>query len=73
VRFFVDANLPPGLATWLAEQGHHAYHAKSLQMERTKDRAIWRYAKEHTLCIVTKDEDFVRLRTLSPTGRPSCG
>ena len=26
MKFLVDANLPPGLATWLREQAHEAIH-----------------------------------------------
>lgn len=26
MKFLVDANLPPGLAAWLCDQGHDATH-----------------------------------------------
>jgi predicted nuclease of predicted toxin-antitoxin system len=68
MRFFVDANMPPSLASWLTEQGHDACHAKSVEMERCKDRVIWQYAKERGLYIVTKDEDFVHLSAQDPDG-----
>jgi predicted nuclease of predicted toxin-antitoxin system len=62
MRFVIDANLPPALAGWLAAQGHEAWHANELGLERAKDQSIWLYAKEQDCCIVTKDEDFVILQ-----------
>ena len=37
-------------------------------MALATDRAIWKYAKDHGFCIVTKDEDFVLLRTSDRQG-----
>ncbi|MGM0984784.1 MAG: DUF5615 family PIN-like protein [Pseudomonadota bacterium] len=44
MRFLVDAQLPPALARWLTEQGHHAEHVADLKMEAASDAAIWRWA-----------------------------
>jgi predicted nuclease of predicted toxin-antitoxin system len=41
VRFPVDAQLPPALARWLAEQGHAAEHVFDLGMAGADDKAIW--------------------------------
>jgi len=68
VRFLIDANLPPGLAKWLISEGHPAQHTSDLGIERMPDRAIWERAREIDACIVTKDEDFVLLHALDPTG-----
>jgi predicted nuclease of predicted toxin-antitoxin system len=68
VKFIVDANLPPALARWLASEGHDAWHVNNLGMTSTPDRAIWQHAREMNACIVTKDEDFVLLQALDPTG-----
>jgi predicted nuclease of predicted toxin-antitoxin system len=70
VRFLVDAQLPPALARWLSTQGHEAEHVVDLGLAGAKDRAIWTHAAETGVVIVTKDEDFVSLSTLSPNGPP---
>jgi predicted nuclease of predicted toxin-antitoxin system len=46
VKFIVDANLPPGLARWLASEGHESYHVNDLGMTGTEDRIIWQRARE---------------------------
>jgi predicted nuclease of predicted toxin-antitoxin system len=67
VRFLVDAQLPPALARWLAEQGHHAEHLIDLGMADAEDRHVWAYAVAVGAVIVTKDEDFASRR--ARTGR----
>jgi predicted nuclease of predicted toxin-antitoxin system len=37
-------------------------------MTGTEDRIIWQRASEMAACIVTKDEDFMLLQALDPTG-----
>ncbi len=70
MRFLVDTNLPPALATWLVTQGHEAQHTSDFGMEAAKDRSIWDHAKASGACIVTKDEDFVLLRASASDGPP---
>jgi predicted nuclease of predicted toxin-antitoxin system len=66
MKFLVDANLPPGLASWLGAFGHQAIHVMDVVGLRNDDRAIFDYARLHNLTIMTKDEDFALLTTLSP-------
>jgi predicted nuclease of predicted toxin-antitoxin system len=68
VRFLVDAQLPPALARFLAAAGHQAEHVSELGLEMSSDREIWSKAATRGSIIVTKDEDFVTLRALQPTG-----
>ena len=68
MRFLVDANLPPGLAGWLASLGHDAQHARDLGLDDAPDHVIWQRALETDAVIVTKDEDFALLRTVSAEG-----
>jgi predicted nuclease of predicted toxin-antitoxin system len=68
MKFFVDAQLPPALARWLAEEGHDAKHVADLGMKEASDRHIWCYAKDTGAVLITKDEDFLTIRTLDPTG-----
>jgi predicted nuclease of predicted toxin-antitoxin system len=68
VRFVVDAQLPPALARWLVAQGHEASHVLDHGMLEAGDTAIWGEAERLGAVIVSKDEDFVHLRTLRPDG-----
>ena len=58
MNFLVDAQLPPGLARWLAEQGHTAQHVDKLGLGDAGDVTIWNHALSINAIIVTKDEDF---------------
>jgi len=58
MKFLVDANLPPGLAVWLREQGHQATHVCDTPGNRADDEEISRFALRTGSVIVTKDEDF---------------
>ncbi len=58
MKFLVDAQLPPGLARWLCENGHPSQHVKDLDLEDSDDSVIWDHALQNELTIITKDEDF---------------
>lgn len=68
MRFLVDAQLPLALATVLREYGREAEHITHIGPADEADREIWRYALEHDVVIVTKDEDFA---DMTATGRES--
>lgn len=68
MRFLVDAQLPPALARWLVAKGHEASHVLDHDMLEAGDAAIWAQAERLGAVIVSKDEDFVHLRTLRPQG-----
>lgn len=68
MRFLVDAQLPPALARWLADQGHEAEHLIDLRLETATDREIWDFAQTENAVIVTKDEDFAVRRSLVQNG-----
>lgn len=55
IRFLIDANLPFDVPVWKTERFTHVLH---INPEWT-DEAIWQYAKEENLIIVTKDKDFI--------------
>jgi len=44
VNFLVDAQLPPGLARWLAVQGHSAQHVNDVGLAGAEDFVIWNHA-----------------------------
>ena len=64
MRFLIDAQLPPALARFLADQGHEAEHVFDIGMNNAEDADIWTYAQTNDAVIVTKDEDFVNLALL---------
>lgn len=68
MHFLVDAQLPPALARWLAQQGHEATHVSDIDMAAASDRSIWQKAEEMDAVIVTKDEDFVSLASVQSSG-----
>jgi predicted nuclease of predicted toxin-antitoxin system len=58
VRLLFDANLSPRLANQLADLFPGSVHIFDLPLARdVADRAIWTYAKENGLDIVTADGD----------------
>ncbi len=58
MKFLVDAQLPPALASWLCEQGHEAQHVQDVGLRGAEDHSIWDYALSINAVILTKDEDF---------------
>ncbi|TCT22831.1 DUF5615 family PIN-like protein [Thiobaca trueperi] len=68
MRFLVDAQLPPALARWLTERGHDAAHVLDLGLLEASDQVIWARAGETGAALVTKDQDFVTLLSITPNG-----
>jgi predicted nuclease of predicted toxin-antitoxin system len=64
IRLFFDENLSPRLVLALADLYPGSTHVDAAGLLETPDQAIWEYAAEHDLIIVSKDEDFVRLSVL---------
>jgi len=60
VKFLIDNQLPQTLAKYLCSHGHEALHVLAVGLASATDREICKYAAEHSLVIVTKDEDFSR-------------
>lgn len=59
---WVDAQLSPALAPWLAEQfGIEAYSVKWLGLRDARDDAIFAAARLAGAVVLTKDVDFVHL------------
>ena len=61
MRFLVDNQLPIALARFLAGRGTECHHVLDLGFGQASDREIWRYAAEHQMVVISKDEDFFRL------------
>jgi predicted nuclease of predicted toxin-antitoxin system len=57
-RLLFDENLAARLVTALAEPYPGSVHVRDAGLAPASDRAIWEYAREHGLVIVSKDEDY---------------
>lgn len=68
MKLLVDNQLPAALARMLSANGMDCRHVLDLGMEASSDQAIWEFARNESLVIVTKDEDFAQLadRQMSP-------
>jgi len=63
VIVWIDAQLSPTLASWLAtEFGVEAFSARYLNLTRAGDRQIYAAAREANAVVMTKDIDFVLLQ-----------
>lgn len=59
-----DENLAAALVAELADLYPDCIHVGDRGLAGGSDRAIWQYARDHGLIIVSKDEDFQRLSVL---------
>lgn len=65
MRFLIDAQLPPGLASIFIQAGHEAVHVTEVELLTEDDVKIGAYAAKAGMIVVTKDEDFATMRRLS--------
>ena len=68
MKFLVDNQLPPALATHLALQDVVSQHVSAVGLDQASDRDIWIYAATNGFIIVSKDEDFLHLSIADPGG-----
>lgn len=62
MKFWVDAQLPPSLASWLSAcHGVEAHSLRDLGMRDDDDRKIFDAARQAGVVIISKDSDFVDL------------
>ena len=64
MKLLVDENLSPKLLTQLADLFPGSVHVREVGLGRAADPMVWKYAVEHGLSIVSKDEDFHHLSFL---------
>lgn len=62
MKFLIDAQLPPGLAKWLAARGHDAEHVHSAMPGATPDAETAAHVEKTGAILISKDEDFLTLR-----------
>ena len=63
MKLLLDAQLPPSLCGWFVERGHDCAHVLSLGLVAADDREIAVQAEFDGWCVLSKDEDFLRLRS----------
>ena len=61
MNLLVDNQLPLALARYLAANGWECLHVQDVGLASADDSAIWQYAKDRNLVIISKDEDFQAL------------
>lgn len=62
MKFWVDAQLPPALATWLSEQFDvEGVSLRDLGLRDAADIKIFQAAQQQNVVLVSKDNDFVEL------------
>jgi len=64
VKLLFDENLSPRLAEALADLYAGSTHVHACGLGSANDSAIWQYAKDHGLTIVSKDSDFQDISVL---------
>lgn len=58
MKLLFDQNLSPRLADGLSDVFPGSVHVRDAGLARATDSAIWSYAQDHDLTIVSKDSDF---------------
>lgn len=71
MRFLLDENVSPLVATHLVEAGHDAVHVRSLGLQRDADPVIMDRALVEGRILVSGDTDFGQLLAASGASRPS--
>ncbi len=66
MKFFVDEQLPIGLARWLRWKGHNAEHVDELGLRASPDVVIGHLVADASGVVITKDSDFIELRRRRP-------
>jgi predicted nuclease of predicted toxin-antitoxin system len=60
--FWIDAQLPPQLASWIHDQfGYAAFALRDLGLRDASDLTIFEEAKKSGTILISKDLDFVEL------------
>jgi predicted nuclease of predicted toxin-antitoxin system len=71
MRFLVDANLSPRVATRLCDGGYEADHVQDHGLLNASDETILRNAFDSSYIIVSADSDFATMLALTGMASPS--
>jgi len=61
MKLLLDQNLSPRLVRRLADLYPNSSHIMEVCLDRSLDKEVWNYARQHEYIIVTKDVDFSEL------------
>ena len=63
MKFWLDAQLSPAIASWLNEQfpEHHTTALRDLGLRDADDTVIFLKARKENAIVITKDSDFITL------------
>ena len=64
MKLLFDNNLSPALVRFFATDFSGSAHCAEIGLRDSSDIAVWNYARDHDLTLVTKDSDFNALVTL---------
>ena len=68
MRLLFDENISPRLVDALSDEFPGSVHVRDVGLTRATDAAIWGYARDHGLTILSQDSDFHRVSFLrAPT------
>ena len=71
MKFLIDENLSPLVATGLSEAGHDAIHIRDLGMGSAEDSAVMDRARAESRVVVSADTDFGTVLAASGANQPS--
>lgn len=71
MKFLLDENLSPDLASFLVKAGHDAVHARDLEMAGASDTEVLEQAREQERVLVSADTDFGELLARTGATTPS--
>ena len=71
MKFLIDNNLSPRLATLLVEAGWEGVHVRALGLSEATDAQILGVARDGAYVVVTADNDFPEALALSGAAAPS--
>ena len=70
MKFLIDMPLSPELAVWLVQQGHDAFHASRVGLDRSADPVILQRARNEQRVVITADLDYPRLLAFTQAEGP---
>ncbi len=71
MEFLIDNNISPKVADSLSQNGFGSVHVKKLGMSAATEDAIFGYANENNLTIISADTDFGFILSTWQFNRPS--
>jgi predicted nuclease of predicted toxin-antitoxin system len=74
MTIWVDAQLPPAIASWITENYEiSALPVRDVGLRDATDEEIFAAARAHDVIVLTKDRDFVTLWSVTGRRRTSFG